>query len=368
MYAIFGFCDIHHFEDVNEKLGKDIMTFVNTIAAVVHNYVHEWKGQSNKNLGQAFLLVWRIADEQTLLELLGSRKDAPAQQIQQSNAVNAANAAKAAAIAKKKAAQIDLRRVPGVDALADMALIAYCKIIVELNRSRDILAYRKDPRLTMNGAHEFKVRMGFGLHAGWAIEGAVGSLQKVDATYLSPHVNMAARLESSSKQYGVPILVSQNFFDLMTEEGKSRCRRLDVITVKGSEVPIGIYTYDALQDRRFKAKRSKKKDDRSVDPIPPIFLSSDTDTIEVFENDYDMRSLCAHITPAFLEAFQTGLELYLQGEWMSARGHLEKANSLMAQVPNKDGDGPSQTLLRYMDAHGWQAPSSWKGFRPLTSK
>jgi hypothetical protein len=38
--------------------------------------------------------------------------------------------------------------------------------------------------------------MGFGLHAGWAIEGAVGSLQKVDATYLSPHVNMAARYDS----------------------------------------------------------------------------------------------------------------------------------------------------------------------------
>ena len=51
--------------------------------------------------------------------------------------------------------------------------------------------------------------MGFGLHAGWAIEGAVGSLQKVDATYLSPHVNMAARLETSSKQYGVPLLASQ---------------------------------------------------------------------------------------------------------------------------------------------------------------
>ena len=29
-----------------------------------------------------------------------------------------------------------------------------------------------------------------------------GSLQKVDATYLSPHVNMAARLETASKQYG----------------------------------------------------------------------------------------------------------------------------------------------------------------------
>ena len=54
--------------------------------------------------------------------------------------------------------------------------------------------------------------MGFGLHAGWAIEGAVGSIHKVDATYLSPHVNMAARLETSSRQYGVPILISQNAY------------------------------------------------------------------------------------------------------------------------------------------------------------
>ncbi|CAE7537306.1 cya [Symbiodinium microadriaticum] len=362
MYAIFGFCDIHHFEDVNEKLGKDIMTFVNTIAAVVHSYVHDWKGQSNKNLGQAFLLVWRIGDEQTLMDVLSNRRD-----VNQIPGVSAK-----ASLAKKKAAQIDLRRVPGVDALADMALIAYCKIIVEINRSKAILAYRQDARLTLNDTHEFKVRMGFGLHAGWAIEGAVGSLQKVDATYLSPHVNMAARLESSSKQYGVPILVSQNFFDLMTDEGKSRCRRLDVITVKGSEVPIGIYTYDALQDRRFKTKRGKKekeKDkDRRIDSIQPIFYTSESDTFEVFERDYDMRALCAHVTPEFLEAFRTGLELYLQGDWLIARDHLEKADSLMAQVPNMKGDGPSQTLLRYMDAHGWQAPSSWKGFRPLTSK
>ena len=31
----------------------------------------------------------------------------------------------------------------------------------------------------------------------------IGSLQKVDATYLSPHVNMAARLETASRQYGM---------------------------------------------------------------------------------------------------------------------------------------------------------------------
>ena len=103
---------------------------------------------------------------------------------------------------------VDLRRVPGINVLADQALIGYLKIIAEINRNKSILKYRNEPRLTHNGTESFKVSMGFGLHAGWAIEGAVGSLFKVDATYLSPHVNMAARLETSSRQYGVPLLAA----------------------------------------------------------------------------------------------------------------------------------------------------------------
>ena len=80
---------------------------------------------------------------------------------------------------KKKQTAIDLRRVPGVDVMADKALIGYLKIIAEINRNKAILKYREEPRLTNNGTKDFKVRMGFGMHAGWAIEGAVGSLQKV---------------------------------------------------------------------------------------------------------------------------------------------------------------------------------------------
>ena len=33
-----------------------------------------------------------------------------------------------------------------------------------------------------------------------AIEGAIGSKHKIDASYLSPHVNMASRLEAATKQ------------------------------------------------------------------------------------------------------------------------------------------------------------------------
>ena len=46
-------------------------------------------------------------------------------------------------------------------------------------------------------------KMGFGIHVGWSIEGAVGSHHKIDATYLSPNVNISARLQSATNQYGV---------------------------------------------------------------------------------------------------------------------------------------------------------------------
>jgi len=41
--------------------------------------------------------------------------------------------------------------------------------------------------------------MGFGLHTGWAIEGAIGSTYKIDASYLSPNVNIASRLDGATK-------------------------------------------------------------------------------------------------------------------------------------------------------------------------
>lgn len=39
---------------------------------------------------------------------------------------------------------------------------------------------------------DYAVRMGFGLHLGWSIEGLIGSHHKVDASYLSTHVGMSA--------------------------------------------------------------------------------------------------------------------------------------------------------------------------------
>lgn len=99
-----------------------------------------------------------------------------------------------------------------MDELSDKALVGFLKVIVEINRDIQLVAYKHDSRLSLGNKMGFDLRMGFGLHAGWAIEGAVGSLQKVDATYLSPHVNMAARMEAATRQFGVSVLVTRSFF------------------------------------------------------------------------------------------------------------------------------------------------------------
>ena len=82
--------------------------------------------------------------------------------------------------------------------LADMAMFSFIKIIAKINKLSHILEYKNDEALNkrMPG---YKVKMGFGLHQGWAIEGAIGSFFKIDASYLSPNVNMASRLEAATK-------------------------------------------------------------------------------------------------------------------------------------------------------------------------
>lgn len=111
----------------------------------------------------------------------------------------------------------------------------------------------------------YAVKMGFGLHQGYAIEGAIGSFFKIDASYLSPNVNMASRLEAATKQYGVALLISGALHDIFTDNIKLLCREIDTVTVKGSIMPIKLFTVDINFDNlnsktdRFAAMSIKEK-------------------------------------------------------------------------------------------------------------
>jgi hypothetical protein len=119
-----------------------------------------------------------------------------------------------------------------------MSVISFLKIISSIKKSRKLVKYKENKGLNERMPN-YSVKMGFGLHVGWAIEGAIGSFYKIDASYLSPNVNMASRLEAATKQFGVPILISGQLTQAMTPHGRSKMRMIDRVTVKGSVEPLG---------------------------------------------------------------------------------------------------------------------------------
>lgn len=278
--ACFGFCDIRNFTDATECLQEDVMMFVNKIADVVHNKVVFHSGFPNKNIGDAFLLVW------------------------------------------KKSAADNIQKTRGTNSFADRALQSFLDIIQCIETSQTLAEYAMHPAIQkrMPG---YKIHMGFGLHVGWAIEGAIGSAHKVDPTYLSPHVNVSSRLEAATKQYGVMMLISETVVAELTKSSlRHCCRKLDRITVKGSAAPIIIYTFDL-----------------------PLFQQ------DLKGNPADYRAL-----------FENAVDNYIEGNWSSA---LEKLEECLQLWPT---DKPGHVLLNFMASHNYRIPASWKGYRELTEK
>lgn len=63
VFGVYGFCDVRNFTDATEILKEDVLLFVNAIADVVHEEVHKSGGGANKNIGDAFLVVWKLFND-----------------------------------------------------------------------------------------------------------------------------------------------------------------------------------------------------------------------------------------------------------------------------------------------------------------
>merc|ERR1740117_1500233 len=113
------------------------MIFVNRIAAIVHSLCDEFWGNPNKNVGNGFLLVWRLSGHEERYQ----------------------------------------------HKLADMAILSLTSMVAKLATSADIAEYRTHAKL-LKRIPNYRIRVTFGLHLGWAIEGAIGSDFKIDASYL----------------------------------------------------------------------------------------------------------------------------------------------------------------------------------------
>lgn len=94
----------------------------------------------------------------------------------------------------------ELRLVPNtrVSQISDMALISFICLFSGLKKSRKMIKYNEHSGLNER-IENYEVALGLGLHLGYSIEGAIGSYYKIDASYLSPSVKFAERLECATK-------------------------------------------------------------------------------------------------------------------------------------------------------------------------
>jgi len=259
---------------------------------------------------------------------------------------------------------------PENQVVADLALFSFVKVLAKINKLTHILEYRQHTALNtrMPG---YQVKMGFGLHQGWAIEGAIGSFFKIDASYLSPNVNMASRLEYATKQYGVSILVSGPFATLLSAPIKKYLREIDNVTVKGSVLPITLNTVDVdfngleeiadrFQNMMVKEKKSIR-DQEKKQLLTKVERGWKT-TLQVWSQDAEFKELRRNYDPMFVKKFNEAYLKYREGDWATAEDIFSQCLKI------NPSDGPTKNLKLYIERCNGRAPQGWVGVRELTDK
>lgn len=280
----YGFCDIRQFTDTVECLQDQVMLFTNSVGEIVHQSCHDNRGEPNKNIGDAFLIVWRSKD-------LGDRTK-----------------------------------------IVDGALTAFRRCVREVASSQtlqlvtDVEAVHK-----AFGRGKYRTRIGYGLHWGFSVEGPVGSPTKIDCSYLSREVKISDRLEAATKIYSANILMSGEFYDLLSDHIKVGIRLVDNVTLKNGTRPYRIYSDD-------RSNLSMK--------MSPILVDT-----------HGAETAYEH----FSKSFHEGIDSFIKGDWPTAQRKLEAA---LEYCPK---DTPTLLLMKEMkkhsvDPHTVTAPADWKGW------
>ena len=109
-----------------------------------------------------------------------------------------------------------------------------------------------------------QTRARIGLNTGTMLTGNVGSKQRMNYTMMGHSVNLAARLESSAKQYGIFIQVAEA--TKKAAESQFLARRIDKIVVIGISKPVQTYEIlDFLEKKNDNLRKLAETFEKGID-------------------------------------------------------------------------------------------------------
>jgi adenylate cyclase len=121
----------------------------------------------------------------------------------------------------------------------------HAQLAIETAQEMEVELANLNKELKADGLMELGV--GIGINTGDAVVGNMGSNQRFDYTVLGDSVNLAARLEAQTKEYGVFFMFTEHTLKQITVP--ENLVMLDKIAVKGQTAPVTIYTI--LNDHKY---------------------------------------------------------------------------------------------------------------------